>query len=146
MLTFDDLANMLGCESHESRERLQKALVRASPAVPGSESNQRLAWLGDVVVNLVVSRRLFLCDTSTKRGDLTEARKTYVNRGELAKAALRLGLHDVLNPPMSKERAHDSPKILETAFEAVVGAQSLAVKLSAVETFLEGSLKLPPVH
>ncbi len=96
--------------------------------------NERLEFLGDAVLEIVVTEFLYLHFTNTPEGDLTNWRASLVNAKMLYEVAGELGLEDCLY--LSKGESRDKNKksrqfILANAVEAVIGAiyldQGLAV-------------------
>ena len=77
----------------ESEALLQRALTHRSF---GAEHNERLEFLGDAVLNLAVSRLLFDRLSDSDEGDLTRVRAHLVREDSLHRAALALGLPEVL--------------------------------------------------
>jgi ribonuclease-3 len=83
-------------------------------------SNERLEYLGDAVLGAVVAELLFKKFPFKEEGFLTEMRSKIVNRENLNKLALKLGLDHYMNgsiDPSSKTRS-----VYGDAFEALVGA------------------------
>ncbi len=106
---------------------LAQALVHSSytnEQTQPSKSNDRLEFLGDAVVALIISEDLFARHPDADEGELTTRRAAIVSARGLAKAAIRLGLGDYVvlghGASMAGERARNS--ILAGAFEAVTGA------------------------
>jgi len=88
------------------------------------EHNERLEFLGDAVLELVVTENLFLKFPEKPEGDLTAYRASLVNTSSLSESANDLGLNDFLL--LSRGEAKDMGKarqyILANTFEALVGA------------------------
>lgn len=86
--------------------------------------NQRLEFLGDAVLQLVLTRILYEKFPGFGEGPLTKARAQMVNRRALAAQGLRLGLgqHLVLSRGEELNRGRERPSTLADAFEALVGA------------------------
>ena len=88
------------------------------------EQNERLEFLGDAVMELVVTNYLFKNYPQNPEGDLTTWRAALVNSKMLAGVATKLGFNDYLM--LSKGEAQDKGRarqfILANTFEAVVGA------------------------
>ncbi|MEN9341864.1 MAG: hypothetical protein RIQ54_120 [Candidatus Parcubacteria bacterium] len=102
--------------------------------------NERLEYLGDAVLELVVTHALFLTYPSFSEGQLTVLRAALVNYQFLAKiTADDLHLQDFLH--MSKGEAKDTGKarevILANAFEALVGAIYLDQGYDVARHFIE---------
>jgi ribonuclease-3 len=109
-------------------EYFEQALTHRSylQVVTGKEflSNERLEFLGDAVLGLVVADYLFSTHASTLEGDLTKMRSWLVNKNSLAIAAHKLHLDDFLlmsfSATKSLENGNDS--MIADAMEAVIGA------------------------
>lgn len=100
---------------------LQEALTHRSM---GSANNERLEFLGDSVLNLVVSTRLFERHPQAQEGDLSRMRARLVRGLSLADIASGLGLGQHLNLGESelKSGGFRRSSILADAFEALLGA------------------------
>ncbi len=87
-------------------------------------SNERLEFLGDAVLDLVVAHELFLRFPRRSEGELTELKSLLVSRPILERTARRLGLGQVLLLSTNEEATggRQRPSILADAFEAVLGA------------------------
>lgn len=106
---------------------LQKALVHSSFAFEQTQdgkNNERLEFLGDAVLDLVIGYLLYEKYPGMKEGQLTKLRAALVNESHLAAMARRLDLGRVLFLGKGEDASHgrDKPSILSSAFEAVVGA------------------------
>jgi len=94
----------------------------------GSEKHltdyQRLEFLGDAVLQLAISRHLFLQYPQVKEGKLTFARSKLVREETLYQAAREIGLGSFIRITggMEKEGARDNPSILADIVEAVIAA------------------------
>jgi ribonuclease-3 len=100
---------------------LQDALTHRSL---GARNNERLEFLGDSVLNLVVSSRLFERYPDAQEGDLSRMRARLVRGLSLADIALGLGLgkHLHLGESELKSGGFRRSSILTDAFEAILGA------------------------
>ncbi len=87
-------------------------------------SNERLEFLGDAVVGLVLADEMYRRHPTFDEGVLTDLRKSVVNAQTLAVAARRLGLGRFirLGRGESAGGGADKTSILANAFEAVIGA------------------------
>jgi len=100
---------------------LQRALTHRSWGV---EHNERLEFLGDAVLSLAISSLLFERFSGSDEGDLTRVRAHLVREDSLHRAALLLGLPEVLRLSEGEMRGGGAqrPSILADAVEAVIGA------------------------
>ncbi len=100
--------------------------------------NERLEFLGDAVLELVVTDHLFKKYPDRTEGDLTSYRSALVNAVTLGEVARTLGMNDYLL--LSKGEAKDTGKarqiILANTFEALVGALYLDQKYEGAEAFI----------
>ena len=89
-------------------------------------SNERLEFLGDSVLSLIVARYLYHTYPDLPEGRLTVMRKTLINKDVLPLYGRRVGLGEFLLLGHGEEKeGRDKPKILEDAFEALLGAMYL---------------------
>ena len=103
---------------------LQRALTHRSF---GADHNERLEFLGDAVLNLAVSSLLYDRFSGSDEGDLTRVRAHLVREDSLHRAALGLGLPEVLRLSEGEARGGGAlrPSILADAVEALIGATYL---------------------
>lgn len=107
---------------------LKQALVHSSYANenPGftPASNERLEFLGDAVLDMVVAAKLYRDFPNLSEGEMTKLRAVLVRRDTLAKMArtLRLGDHLYLGKGEEASGGRDKPANLAGALEAVIGA------------------------
>jgi ribonuclease-3 len=100
---------------------LAQALTHRSAA---SLHNERLEFLGDALVNLIVAEALYHHWPKADEGTLTRARAELVRESSLAAIARRLdlGTYLVLGPGEMKSGGHRRDSILADAVEAIIGA------------------------
>ena len=106
---------------------LRRALTHSSMAVEQhrmGEDNERLEYLGDAVLEHLVSRHLFDAHPEMREGALTRLRSSLVCESALSAAARRLGLNDYILLSRGEEQCggRDKDSILSDAFEAVLAA------------------------
>lgn len=126
-----DLARRLEVSLGDER-LLDLALVHPSRSLEGAvASNQRLEFLGDAVVDLIIGEALYLAHPDLDEGKMSKARIALVNEGTLADLARNLGLSELLVMGKGADRAGDAEldSVLADAFEAVIGAVYLAAGL-----------------
>lgn len=90
----------------------------------GADHNERLEFLGDVVLSLAISDLLFERFAGSDEGDLTRVRAHLVREDTLHKVAVLIGLPEVLRLSEGEARGGGAqrPSILADALEAVIGA------------------------
>ena len=115
---------------------LQQALTHRSAA---SENNERLEFLGDAVLDFVISDVVFRSHAHAPEGDLSRLRSSLVKDTSLAKCALQLGLGDhlILGGGERKTGGHRRESILADALEAIFGAVYLDAGFEAARGVIE---------
>ncbi|GJQ21689.1 MAG: ribonuclease 3 [Bacteroidia bacterium] len=105
-------------------------------------SNERLEFLGDAVLNFLVAEHLHSANPDMEEGDLTKLRSRLVNRKVLAQASRDLHLADflLLSASAAQSLDHGSESILSDAFEAIVGALYLDGGIEGARAFVERTL------
>ena len=108
----------------------------------GTESNERLEFLGDAVLGTVVAERLFTRFPDQDEGFLTRMRANLVNGQALAGYArsLDLGRLILMSDNAAQGEGRDNPTILADAFEAVIGALYLDQGFASARRFVLGLL------
>lgn len=110
----------------------------AHEATSPVQHNQRLEFLGDAVLSLVLTWELYARFSTLGEGPLTKARAQMVNRRTLAEEARLLGLgeHLVLSHGEEGTGGRARPSALADAYEALLGAILLDGGFEAVQTFI----------
>ncbi len=105
-------------------------------------SNERLEFLGDSVLSLIVSGILYGQRDTDTEGDLTNLRSFIVKTPSLAKAAKALDLGKYLRLSKGEELSggRENTQLLANTFEAVLGAIYLDQGLEAAEQFVKDNL------
>jgi len=100
-----------------------------------AESNERLEFLGDAVLGLVVADHLYRLDPDVPEGVLARRRAELVNARVLAEVAAEIGLGEVIRLGRGEHSAggRRKPSILADAMEAVLGAVYLDGGLGAAQ-------------
>ncbi|HUL43822.1 MAG TPA: ribonuclease III [Bacteroidota bacterium] len=108
-----------------------------------SASNERLEFLGDAVLNLVIAEYLFRADQSAREGDLTKVRSRLVNRKALTVYAQHRNISEFLliSPSALQIPGRGMETILSDAFEALIGAIYLDSGYASAKEFVEGCLE-----
>jgi ribonuclease-3 len=138
---MSDLATLEQRLGHcfSDRELLETALVHASLAgeIDAGRGNERLEFLGDAVLDLVVAELLYQRHPEWDEGTLSRARAGLVEKDALAEQARALELGAFVRLGRSELRGGGAEKasILADCFEAVVGALYLDGGLPPVRAF-----------
>lgn len=121
---------------------LERAVTHPSFAQdqPGTESNQRLEFLGDAVLQLVLTEALFQLFPADREGPLSRRRATLANGVFLAQLAREIGLDACLLLGASEESSGGRLRqtALGDAFEALVGAVFLDSDLATARRVILG--------
>ena len=116
--------------------------IKSNPIKIGIISNERLEFLGDAVLDLVVAEYLFKNFPLNEEGDLTKFRSILVNKRFLAERAKNIHLQDFLlasfTAKKSIEEGYDT--ILSDAYEALIGAVFMDSGYDAAKDFLNDEI------
>jgi len=134
------LQNRLGCQFRDD-QLLRLALTHPSLAHESGEAtphNQRLEFLGDAVLQLVLTEKLYAHFPSFDEGQLSKSRAKLVNGETLAGLgrALELGQYLILSRGEDNNGGRDRSSTLADAFEAVLGAIFLDAGLTVAKDFI----------
>ena len=102
------------------------------------ESNQRLEFLGDAVLELVISEYLYQVHPKVEEGELTRKRSSLVFEAALDVCARSIGLGEYLYLGRGEDagQGREKPSILSDAFEAVIGAVYLDGGFDEAKAFI----------
>ncbi len=119
-----DIAQIEQCINYEFKDR--DLIIRAltHPSFSGKHNYERLEFLGDAVIELVISDILFVNYEDFKEGALTQKRAEIVCAKSLTAIARRieLGKYLFLGKGEEQSNGRDKASILENALEALIGA------------------------
>jgi ribonuclease III len=141
---YAELEAVLGY-TFRDRELLAQALRHASwcneqpAAAPRAEDNERLEFLGDAVLDLVVGHRLMTRFPQLREGELSVTRAQVVSETGLSDVAGALGIGTwiLLGKGEEKSGGRAKPSILADAFEALVAAVYLDGGFDAARAMIE---------
>ncbi|WP_417252325.1 ribonuclease III [Castellaniella sp.] len=135
MTALDTLQTALDYR-YRDQALLEQALTHRSHGVP---HNERLEFLGDSILNFVVSTLLFTEHAEMDEGDLSRVRANLVKQSALAEIAQRLALSNYLRLGEGelKSGGFRRPSILADAVEAIFGALYLDGGYSEVSRVIE---------
>ncbi len=137
----DISASMLGFQSRDP-SLFQRALVHRSYCnehdQDATDSYERLEFLGDAVLELIISAHLYRQFPEADEGQLTKARSSLVRDEVLAQVARRLGLGDLLlvGRGMEDSGGRNQDSVLAAAMEAVIAAVYLDQGLEVAREFI----------
>jgi len=113
------------------------------------EHNERIEFLGDAVLELVVTRYLYDTYPEYTEGELTSFRAAVVRTESLAESALKLGLGEFINMSRGEEATggRNRPYILANTVESIIGAIYLDSNYESAARFIAQELipKLPDI-
>ncbi len=126
-MDFSAFQKRIGC-AFRNESLLEAAFTHRSylneNRAPGREHNERLEFLGDAVLELVVTEFLYAKYPDKPEGDLTAYRAALVNTISISDAATKLGMNEflLLSRGESRDTGRARAIILANAFEALIGA------------------------
>lgn len=105
----------------------------------GQQSNERLEFLGDAVLELVISHYLYLTRPAEPEGILTASRSAIVRTESLAQIAITLKLGECLIMSRGEENTggRTNHSLLANATEAIIGSIYLDGGFEAAKKFIE---------
>ncbi len=127
----------------KNKQLIIEALTHKSDKKP--YNNERLEFLGDAVLDLIVGEYLFSKFPNSNEGILSKIRASLVNESgfTLLARAIDLGQYIYLSSAEENNNGRNKPSLLSNAFEAIIGAIYLEAGLSAAKkisiTLLEES-------
>ncbi len=140
-LELSELERRLGYR-FQNRDLLVQSLKHRSYLGTTGEArhaaNERMEFLGDAVLDLIVSEYIYRRDENANEGKLTQIKCSIVSGRMLAKISEEIGIGEfiLLSEGEAKAGGRHRNSILEDAFEAVLGAIYLDGGIGAAETFL----------
>ena len=138
MIDYTKLEKCLGYQ-FKNKNLIIEALTHKS--FKKTYNNERLEFLGDAVLNLIVGEYLYNKFPKSNEGELSKIRASLVNENGFTKLANEINLGDYIYLSIAEERNHGRGKssILSDAFEAIIGAIYLE---SGIEVLKNIILKL----
>lgn len=126
----------------EDQELLAASLSHSSACERRADSNERLEFLGDAVLDLIVSDFLYKTYPKKREGHLTQLRSSLVNKVSLAKQAEQMDLGDymLLSTGEARSGGRHRGSILADAYESIIGALYLDGGTEPIRKFLVRTL------
>jgi ribonuclease-3 len=120
----------------ENQNLIIEALTHKSYKKP--YNNERLEFLGDAVLDLIVGEYLYFKFKNVPEGDLSKLRASLVNEKGFEKLArvLNLGECIYLSTAEENNKGREKPSLLSNAFEAVIGAMYLEAGIEKVRSLV----------
>ncbi len=130
--SIDILEDKLGYK-FKDKKLIIEALTHKSYKQP--YDNERLEFLGDAVLDLIVGEYLYKKFSKSDEGKLSKIRASLVNEAGFDKLARSLNLGDYILLSNAEENngGREKPSLLSNAFEAIIGAIYLEAGLKTVE-------------
>ncbi len=138
--TLEQLEKTLGY-TFANKNLLKTALTHKTYAFEATtplEYNERLEFLGDSILNLVVAEQLYKSNKYFSEGELTRRRANQVNNKHLAQQADKLQIGDflLLGKGEHKQNGSTNKTNLANALEAIIGAIYLDSDIDTVKQFI----------
>lgn len=115
---------------------LDRALTHASTTENGLASNERLEFLGDAVLGIVVCDRVYRRYPDLREGEMTKIKSVVVSRDTCAKIARTIGLEPLLILGKGMLGGELPASLSACAFESVIAAMYLDSNFDRVAKFL----------
>ncbi len=147
MSNFKDLKKTFKDKSHLTLALTHKSWVNEHKGL--RESNERLEFLGDAILEFVVSRELYKKFPQKEEGYLTALRANIVNTVSLANVAKKIGIGKSLYLSKGEEEGggRQNPSLLANTVEAIIGALYLDQGMNPTVKFIKENIlsELPEI-
>lgn len=146
-MRIDELSRKLGYDFTNTvimEEALRHSSFVNELGNPDIRDNERLEFLGDAVLNLIIGHLLMEAFPQFNEGDLSRMRATLVNESQLAKVAqtIDLGEHIQLGKGEMQSKGNEKSSILADTLEAVIAAIYLDGGFEAVRNVIQDHFSL----
>lgn len=120
---MNDLSNLEVTLNYRFRNRQHLITALTHPSM-GGRHNQRMEFLGDAVLEMCVSEKIYEMHPEMQEGAMTRLRQKLVREGKLAEAArgMKLGEYLLMDRGCAAGGGRENPSVLCDAFEAVLAA------------------------
>ncbi len=135
--SFTDPDLLVRALTHRSMA-IERSIQGVEKAPTGAADNERLEFLGDAVLGLVVAEAMFLLHPEWREGELTRVRAQLVSRQRMAEVAagLEVGRHLRLSKGEDRSGLRRKSTVLSNTMEAIIGALFLDGGLDPVRAFV----------
>ncbi|MGD9789599.1 MAG: ribonuclease III [Phycisphaerales bacterium] len=133
--TLHEIETLVGHTFHD-RDLLRQALTHASIAPSRVESNERLEFLGDAVLGLIVCQRIYSRFPEALEGEMTKIKSSVVSRQTCAEIAKDLGLDSRLVLGKGMQNTELPMSLGAAVLESVIGAIYLDGGFDAAARFI----------
>lgn len=133
---FKDMYEYVDMYPLQSEENYIRALTHSSYTKKMDEKNERLEFLGDAVINFCVAEALYFRMQGKNEGTLTKARASIVNRKNLNRVGIEIGIPKYLRHKLSDKQMEEAPDMIGNAFEALIGAYFLDYGMHDMEILI----------
>lgn len=120
---------------------LERALTHSSNKTPEGDCNERMEFLGDAILGMVISEYIYQHFPHYSEGELTRIKSVVVSRPALAQSARALKLGDYIRVGRGLGQRKLPRSVLANVFEAIVAAIYQDSGLEAARTFILDNLR-----
>ena len=138
MIQRKDIERIVGTKVNDIKIYQTAFVHKSALSETITQCNERLEFIGDSVLSLVVTKHLYTSYPKAQEGFLTRIRIKLVSGTTLAKFAKYIGLNEwiVMDEKAVAKGWNNNPKILEDVFEALIGALYLDIGMIHAREFI----------
>ncbi|MAV63924.1 MAG: ribonuclease III [Candidatus Marinimicrobia bacterium] len=122
----------------KNKEILKQALTHPSYSSDQMKNYQRLEFLGDAILNFVVTNSLFNKYKKNSEGELSKQRASIINYKTLSKVSKKININKYITTGKSLQNLND--KIISDCYESTIGAITLDSDINQAKKFIETTL------
>lgn len=141
MIQKEDIEKIIKTKVNDEK-LYQQAFTHKSSTEDSSESNERLEFIGDSVLGLIVTTYLYEKYPHENEGFLTRIRTKLVSGKALSKIASNMGFENfiVMNEKGMRNEWFKNPRLLEDSIEAFIGAIYLDLNIDVAKQFIMNNI------
>ena len=138
MITSNTIRNIINCPTQNDQLYKNAFIHKSAIDDEFQESNERLEFIGDSVLNLIIAQYLYEKYPNENEGFLTRIRTKMVSGKTLSKIGAKLNFDQyiVMNEKGMRNEWNKNPRLLEDAFEAVIGSLYIDKGLDQCRLFI----------